>query len=185
MENWSRAISLHQAPDLPTQLVAAFRATLEEVLDADLILHVRDIAHPETEHQAENVRGILADLGVDPDDELRLREVWNKADLLGPDAAAIVEAAARRDPRVSLVSALTGQGVDALRDAVEADLAEPAREEVLHLGFDEGRARAWLFDHHLVRHETKTDDGFDLAVRWTDRERTQYNVVRADLETES
>jgi GTPase len=166
--------------DLPTQLVAAFRATLEEVLDADLVLHVRDIAHPETEHQAENVRAILGELGVDPDDPARIREVWNKADLLAPEAADTVEAAARRNPRVALVSALTGQGADALAAAIEADLAEPVREERLHLGFDEGRARAWLFERHLVRHEARTDDGYDLAVRWTAKDRSQYSALRAD-----
>ncbi len=75
--------------DLPHQLVAAFRATLEEVLEADLILHVRDIAHPESEAQAENVRAILAELGIDQDEQARMIEVWNKVDA----------AAARARPR--------------------------------------------------------------------------------------
>ena len=83
--------------DLPTELVAAFRATLEEVLDADLILHVRDIAHPETEMQAENVEAILAELGVDRDGQARMIEVWNKLDLLPPEAREAIAAGAARD----------------------------------------------------------------------------------------
>jgi GTPase len=165
--------------DLPTQLVAAFRATLEEVLDADLVLHVRDIAHPETEHQAENVREILSELGVDAEEERRIREVWNKIDLLLPDRAEAIANAAERKPPVTPVSALTGEGIDALAAAVADDLAEPVREETLHLGFDQGRARAWLFERHLVRAEAEGEDGYRLAVRWTDKERSQYNSLQA------
>jgi GTP-binding protein HflX len=160
--------------DLPTQLVAAFRATLEEVLDADLVLHVRDIAHLETEHQATNVREILGELGVDPDDTGRIREVWNKTDLLPAESAERIALSGRRTDRVTLVSALTGEGVDALLEAIEGDLAEPAREETVHLGFADGRARAWLFEHHLVQDERRTEDGFDLSVRWTARDRARY-----------
>ena len=100
--------------DLPTQLVAAFRATLEEVLEADLILHVRDISHPETEEQAADVGDILDSLGVDED--VALIEVWNKIDALSPDIrAALRRTDARRDD-VQAVSALTGEGIATLRD---------------------------------------------------------------------
>jgi GTP-binding protein HflX len=112
--------------ELPHQLVAAFRATLEEVLDADLILHVRDIAHGESEIQAENVRAILAELGVDPAAQARMLEVWNKVDLLGPARAEALAAVAARTPRALPISARTGQGVQALLAAVAAELAEPA-----------------------------------------------------------
>jgi len=163
--------------ELPHQLVAAFRATLEEVLEADLILHVRDIAHKESAAQAANVRSILAELGVDAEAQGRMIEVWNKADLLDPaDGEALAQVAART-PRVCLISARTGQGVPALLDAVAADLAEPTSEERLHLGFDQGRERAWLFDRKLVRAEHRTDDGYDLDVRWTDRDRSQYQAL--------
>jgi GTPase len=80
---------------------------------------------------------------------------------------------------VTPVSALTGEGLDALAAAVADDLAEPVREETLHLGFDEGRARAWLFERHLVRAEAEVEDGYRLAVRWTDKERSQYNSLQA------
>jgi GTP-binding protein HflX len=163
--------------DLPTQLVAAFRATLEEVLEADLILHVRDVAHPESEIQAESVRATLAEMGVAQDEQAGMVEVWNKVDALAPDQADALRLVAARNPRVAVVSALTGEGVPALLDLVAADLAEPTREETIRLGFDQGRQRAWLFDRKLVRAEHPRDDGYDLDVRWTDRDRSQYQAL--------
>ncbi len=163
--------------DLPHQLVAAFRATLEEVLEADLILHVRDVSHPETEIQAENVRAILGELGVGDQAQARMIEVWNKVDALDPVRAETLEQIAARDPRVAVISALTGQGVPALLDAIADDLAEPVADETLHLRFDQGRERAWLFDRKLVRSEHATDEGYDVDVRWTDRDRSQYRLL--------
>jgi GTP-binding protein HflX len=163
--------------ELPHQLVAAFRATLEEVLDADLILHVRDIAHGESEIQAENVRAILAELGVDPAAQARMLEVWNKVDLLDPARAEALAAVAARTPRALPISARTGQGVSGLLAAIAAELAEPACDETIRLGFDQGRQRAWLFDRHLVRSEVQTDEGYELAVHWTDRDRSQYRAL--------
>ncbi|MFO1144203.1 MAG: GTPase HflX [Amaricoccus sp.] len=159
--------------DLPTQLVAAFRATLEEVVEADLILHVRDIAHAETEIQAENVRSVLADLGVGRDEQ-RVLELWNKVDLLPIEKAEALRQVAARTPRAVVVSALTGGGVPELMRLVAAEIEEPRTEETLRLAFGQGRERAWLFDHRLVRSELPTDDGYELAVRWTERERSQY-----------
>ncbi len=160
--------------DLPTQLVAAFRATLEEVIEADLILHVRDISHPESEGQAENVHAVLAELGIDRDGQGRMLEVWNKVDLLPSEKADAVRQVAARTPRVAVISALTGDGVPGLMAAVAGEIEEPRVEETLRLGFDQGRKRAWLFDHRLVRAETPAEDGYEVAVRWTDRERSQY-----------
>jgi GTP-binding protein HflX len=163
--------------DLPTQLVAAFRATLEEVLEADLILHVRDVAHPESEIQAESVRATLAEMGVAQEEQAGMVEVWNKVDALARDQADALRLVAARNPRVAVVSALTGEGVPALLELVAADLAEPMREETIRLGFDQGRQRAWLFDRKLVRAEHPRDDGYDLDVRWTDRDRSQYQAL--------
>src|SRR5436309_6604996 len=103
--------------DLPTMLVAAFRATLEEVIEADVILHVRDATHEDTEAQAYDVENVLRQLGIDPADERRLIEVWNKIDRLDAEGRARLQnLAARRAPeeRPVLASALTGQGLDAL-----------------------------------------------------------------------
>jgi GTP-binding protein HflX len=163
--------------ELPTQLVAAFRATLEEVLDADLILHVRDITHPESELQAQNVRAILADLGIDETAQGGIIEVWNKLDRLAPEPAEAMRQIAARTPRVQAISATTGEGVPELLTAVATDLAEPAEGETIRVGFEQGRQRAWLFDRKLVRSETRTDDGFKLAVRWTERDRSQFRQM--------
>jgi GTP-binding protein HflX len=163
--------------ELPTQLVAAFRATLEEVLDADLILHVRDITHPESELQAQNVRTILAELGIDETAQGGIIEVWNKLDRLEPDQAEAMRQIAARTLRVQAISATTGEGVPELLAAVATDLAEPAEDETIRVGFEQGRQRAWLFDRKLVRSEIRTDDGFELSVRWTERDRSQFRQM--------
>jgi GTP-binding protein HflX len=154
--------------DLPTQLVAAFRATLEEVLDADLILHVRDIAHPDTEDQAADVAAILADLGVSDSDPML--EVWNKMDLLSGDAgAALATIAARRDD-VFAVSAVTGQGMGPLLAAVAETLSPPRHLSEVSLPHSEGRKRAWLYDQGIVEAEDVREDTAVLTVHWTDRQ---------------
>ena len=106
--------------DLPTELVAAFRATLEEVLAADLILHVRDVSHPETERQARDVEGILTDLGT-PEGTPRI-ELWNKVDLIDPEAREALAAQASRREDVAVISAATGEGTDAMLAACAAAL---------------------------------------------------------------
>jgi GTP-binding protein HflX len=151
--------------DLPTELVAAFRATLEEVLAADIILHVRDISHAETEEQARNVRDILTSLGVPAD--TRTFEVWNKLDLLPDDRAEAVRARAARDDAVLAISAISGEGLDQLQISVAEALQGALRNADLTLSFSEGRKRAWLFAQDVVIHETQTDDGFEITVRWS------------------
>jgi len=147
--------------DLPTLLVAAFRATLEEVIEADLILHVRDIAHPETEAQARDVEGVLSDLGIDTvPAESHILEVWNKIDLLSPVTRKEAQAAARfRDPRPALISATTGQGLDALLKAIDARLG--AHDEILTvtLPAHEGRLIHWLYEHADVLERSEDDEG--------------------------
>ena len=101
----------------------------------------------------------------------------NKIDALGPERAEALRQIAGRTPRVAAVSALTGEGVPALLDLVAAELAEPTRDETVSLRFDQGRQRAWLFDRKLVRAEHPREDGYDLEVRWTDRDRSQYQAL--------
>ncbi|WP_134079174.1 GTPase HflX [Rhodovulum visakhapatnamense] len=161
--------------DLPTQLVAAFRATLEEVLEADLVLHVRDIAHPDSEAQAEDVRTILADLGVAR--ETPQIEVWNKTDLLDPDRRAAVEAAAARHERVEAISAWTGQGIEPLLAAVTGILDETRQRRELYLDHGDGRRRAWLYDQGVVEGEAPDDDGSTLTVNWTARQEQRFRSL--------
>ena len=158
--------------DLPTELVAAFRATLEEVLAADVILHVRDISHPETEAQAEDVRAILTDLAVDAD--RALFEVWNKVDLLPETEVEAVMARATRDAGVLALSAVTGQGLDTLLEAVAETLQGAVLEETLVLPYAEGRKRAWLFEQDVVQEERQGEDGLALDVRWTAIQKARF-----------
>ncbi|MGO4914836.1 GTPase HflX [Pseudogemmobacter sp. W21_MBD1_M6] len=158
--------------DLPTQLVAAFRATLEEVLDADLILHVRDISHPQSREQAADVEEILTQLGVAED--APIIEVWNKMDALPDDARASFEVQAQRSDHIIPISALTGDGIDDLMAAIGGTL-EPAKiVETIVVPYSNGRARAWLFAEGLVEEEEAAEDGFHLKVRWTERQQQQY-----------
>lgn len=158
--------------DLPTELVAAFRATLEEVLAADVICHVRDISHAETEEQAEDVRTILSNLGV-PDTTPQI-EVWNKIDRIFPDDRAALRARAARDDDVVTLSAVTGEGMEDFLAAVTAALDAEKHDTTLALGFDEGRKRAWLFERGLVTREDQTEDGFRLDVTWSRKQEAQF-----------
>ena len=147
--------------DLPTQLVAAFRATLEEVLEADLIVHVRDISHPETAEQKHDVTDILAKLGVKP--ETPLIEVWNKLDLVAPDAREALETQAARSPDIFAISALTGEGVPALLEAISGIFDEEKTTRTLILPYADGKRRAWLHAEGVVVSETAGDDGYQTA----------------------
>jgi GTPase len=161
--------------DLPTQLVAAFRATLEEVLEADLILHVRDIAHPESAEQAADVMDILASLRVNA--STPMIEVWNKLDLVDPALRpALVDQAGKSD-RVFAASALTGEGIDLLLEAVSTVFDEEKQDVVLRLPFAEGKRRAWLHGEGVVVSETAGDDGYQIAVRWTARQAARFAAV--------
>ncbi|WP_101340675.1 GTPase HflX [Cereibacter azotoformans] len=158
--------------DLPTQLVAAFRATLEEVLEADLILHVRDIAHPETAEQAADVAEILQSLGVKG--ATPQYEVWNKLDLVEGAAHEQLVAQAQRSETVFALSALTGEGLPELLEAVSAAFDEEKTDRTLTLGFADGRRRAWLHAEGVVTAEAETDEGHRIEVRWTARQEKRY-----------
>jgi GTP-binding protein HflX len=136
--------------DLPTHLVAAFRATLEEVLEADLVLHVRDISHSDTDAQKEDVEAVLRDLGLESSVERGLAEVWNKLDLLDPQRLQVVRAQLARAGRSVGCSALRGEGVDELLRFIERELARA--RELIHLDVDlaDGAALSWLYDHGQV-----------------------------------
>ena len=161
--------------DLPTELVAAFRATLEEVLAADVILHVRDISHAESENQARDVTAILASLGVD--EERTLIEVWNKLDNLGEDEAAARRERAAREDDIHAISALTGEGIDGLLRDIAERLQGKKHQDVLSLDFSQGMQRAWLFRQDVVLSEDQTDKGFDITVLWTPKQKAQYDAL--------
>jgi GTP-binding protein HflX len=145
--------------DLPTTLVAAFRATLEEVIAADVILHVRDVSHEDSEAQSHDVEDVLRQLGIEPD-QGQIIEVWNKIDRVDPDERARLRNAAERAGRPAVpVSALTGEGIEQLTAAIEARIA--ATRTVLDLTLDasDGAGISWLHRNAEVLAKDLKDDG--------------------------
>ena len=158
--------------NLPTHLVAAFRATLEEVLEADLILHVRDMADPDNAAQAGDVMRILADLGIDEkESEKRLIEVWNKIDRLEPEAHdAILQKAATRD-NVLPVSAVNGEGVDKLMEVISNRLSGVLVETTIVIPADKQAMISWAYENAVVDGREDNEDGsVSLDVRLTDQQ---------------
>ena len=162
--------------DLPTQLVAAFRATLEEVTAADIIVHVRDIANPDTSAQKQQVLEILAELGViESSDEpepgasppVPMIEVWNKWDLLDPDQVVdlLAERARRPDDKIVPLSAVTGEGCQDLRDCLAGMLTADARLHTFLLPAGAGQQLAWLHAHGDVVSDEAAGEGADGPLR--------------------
>ena len=151
--------------ELPTQLVAAFRATLEEVASADLIVHIRDIAHPESDAQAADVTTVLSTLGLDEPGSPPRLEAWNKLDLLkGDDRAALLNEALRREDVVTL-SALRGEGVEQLREAIANKLQNGSVVHRLKLAASDGSRLAWLHARGDVLDQRVEGETMHLAVK--------------------
>jgi len=169
--------------DLPTQLVAAFRATLEEVTGADIILHVRDIAHPDSDAQAEDVLAVLGEIGVGPrapeaqaGEGAPIIEVWNKIDMLDAESReAILAEAARRDDVVTL-SALTGDGVEDLRRFVSGRLSTGNRVRTLSVPVADGAALAWLHANGEVIGQEVKGDSMTIEVRLSDKDLARFGA---------
>nr|WP_245197442.1 GTPase HflX [Labrys sp. LIt4] len=154
--------------ELPTMLVAAFRATLEEVLEANVILHVRDISHGDTEAQASDVRSILNSLGIEEGTGQAVIEVWNKVDLLEAPAREALLTASRRDGenRPIVVSAVTGEGVPALLDRVEAVVAAGRLTLSVDIPPADGAGLAWLHANtDVLARETDEDGVTHVSIR--------------------
>ena len=159
--------------ELPTELVASFRATLEEVTAAHLVVHIRDIAHPETVDQAKDVESILESLGLSRD--VRRIEVWNKTDMLNAEELVALANSVERIENIFMTSALTGAGVSEFLAALSLILTPDKVTSKIKLAFSEGRERAWLFEQGVVVSEQQTVDGFVVQVRWTLRQKKGFN----------
>ncbi|QIG55275.1 GTPase HflX [Altererythrobacter sp. BO-6] len=154
--------------DLPTQLVAAFRATLEEVTGADVILHVRDMSNPSHEAQKKQVLSVLADLGVtdgEGQSKIPIVEAWNKVDLVGLERAAELREMAAQQDDALVISALTGEGVDALLERIGALLTKEARVIELELPVSDGKRIAWLHANGEVLAEEDAGEGEGSPIR--------------------
>jgi GTPase len=147
--------------DLPTHLVAAFRATLEEVTEADVVVHVRDIAHPDSNAQKSDVEGVLASLGIDETTRSgRMLEVLNKIDRLPDDQRiAVKQRAASGNEPVAAVSAITGEGIDELRSVIAQLLGVNDQVCAFTLDLSDGAAIAWLYAHGEVVERTDAPEG--------------------------
>jgi GTP-binding protein HflX len=146
--------------DLPTHLVAAFRATLEELLEADLILHVRDLADPDNQVQAQDVLRILTDLGIDEKARAeRLIEVWNKIDLLDPETRAGLVQKAENTDNTTAVSAITGEGLDHLLEEIGRRLSGVMTECTVVLPVERLQLLPWVYQHAIVDAREDLEDG--------------------------
>ena len=151
--------------DLPTELIAAFRATLEEVASADLLIHVRDMAHPDRDAQAEDVEDVLTSLGIGEGEGPARLEAWNKVDLLGEDERKALLAEAERREDVIPISALTGWGLDTLRGSISRALQRDTQVHRIRLDASEGNRLAWLHSRGEVLDQRMLGNDIEVDVR--------------------
>ncbi len=171
--------------DLPTQLVAAFRATLEEVISADIVVHVRDIAHSESDAQRDDVLSILRDMGIgngpEAGDDPAMIELWNKADLLSSDRQAKLAETARRNGNILLVSAQKGEGIDGFRNLLSDTIAAANTTRSLSLRADDGAALAWLHGRGKVTNQAEHGDRIAVDVSLSRQLWGQFDKQFADV----
>ena len=161
--------------NLPTELIAAFRATLEEVLSADLIIHVRDISHENTEDQDYEVNRVLQSLGVS--DNTPILEVWNKIDLLEPEKRNSLKNTANRRKKICAISSLTHDGINSFIKEVKRKIEPKKFFDTLIVPFEFGDRKAWLHKNGVVVNEFYTDNGFKLEVNWTSDQKAKYQFI--------
>jgi GTP-binding protein HflX len=165
--------------DLPTELIAAFRATLEEVASADLLIHVRDMAHPDHEAQAEDVEDVLASLGIGEGEGPARLEAWNKVDLLAEaERQALLTEADRREDVVP-ISALNGWGVDHLRDKIAQALQQGTQIHLVRLNSREGGRVAWLHARGEVLEQRVDGDELELSVRLSPENWARFQAMES------
>tara|TARA_B100000963_G_C22588665_1_gene654383 strand:+ start:297 stop:1577 length:1281 start_codon:yes stop_codon:yes gene_type:complete len=158
--------------DLPTELIAAFRATLEEVLAADLILHVRDISHDNTENQAVEVKKVLRKLGIS--ESTPVLELWNKMDIVEPEKQNGLKNIAERRLSVCYLSAMTGEGISGLVEAIKNQVEPQKFSETVLVPFEFGKKKAWLHENGVVINEVYTDVGFKFDVIWSAQQKEKF-----------
>jgi len=166
--------------ELPTQLVAAFRATLEEVISADLILHVRDISHPDTDAQRTDVETVLAEIGAGGEGGAPLLEAWNKIDLLEGEEDERVRAEAARRDNVVLISALSGEGVEDLLTCATEHLRKGSNVRVAKVSASDGEAMAWLHSHGEVLGQHSDGVETEYEVRLSDADWARFQARQAE-----
>lgn len=164
--------------DLPTQLIAAFRATLEEVIAADLIVHVRDISHPDSEAQKGDVLAVLNELGVAGEGASPMIEAWNKIDLLAAEEAQRVRELADRRKDVVVISAMGGEGIDALQRLMSDRLSTGASVRSIVLAEHDGAGLAWLHAHGEVLESRNEEGALHVAVKMSEADHARFLTSR-------
>ena len=165
--------------DLPTELIAAFRATLEEVASADILVHVRDMAHPDRQAQAADVEDVLASLGIGEGEGPARIEAWNKVDLLTDSEEKALLAEAKRREDVVPISALTGWGVDRLRECISAMLQRGTQIHHIRLDAAEGSRLAWLHARGEVIEQRMDGEALELAVRLSPDNWARFQAIES------
>ena len=160
--------------ELPTQLVAAFRATLEEVISADLIVHVRDISHPDSDAQRQDVEQVLTEIGAMGEGRVPILEAWNKIDLLGSDEAERIQAEAERRENVVRISAVSGEGVDDLIGTAAERLSEGNKLRKVTLSAGDGEAIAWLHANGEIVDQRDDELETEFEVRLSDADWARF-----------
>jgi GTP-binding protein HflX len=163
--------------DLPTELIAAFRATLEEVRSADLLVHVRNMAHPDREAQREDVDDVLASLGLAEEGAPPRIEAWNKMDLVSPEERERLHEEARRRNDVVPISAVTGEGLDDLRDCMAEKLRSGEQVHQIRIPATEGSKIAWLHSRGEVLDQRVDHDAVELSVRLSPENWARYQAL--------
>jgi GTP-binding protein HflX len=168
---------------LPTHLVAAFRATLEEVTEADIIVHVRDVSHAESEAQKADVEAVLGELGLASRIETGVIEALNKIDRLGPEARQWIANEADRNPLLVPISAMSGEGIDRLLARLDAVLAEDRHVVELAIDLADGASLAWLYRHGQVLKRTDDETSAHLTVGLAPADLKRFESRRAAVES--
>ena len=161
--------------DLPTELIASFRSTLEEVLNSDVILHVRDISHPNTKNHSQDVLGILEKIGLD--ENIPVLEVWNKIDL-HPECQKM------QQPDISLnkrkiypVCAASGLGLENLKTGIINVISSRYSKDIRCISTTDGKKRAWLYRNGVVESERLVDENYKMVLRWSEKQRKQFDLL--------
>ena len=160
--------------DLPTHLISAFKATLEEVINANVILHIRDISHKESNHQALDVADTLDKLDWGGKERPPIIEIHNKIDKLNSSDLSNIRVSQNPSRSPVLLSALTGKGFDYLQNEIKKALSTGKKLEEIFIKFCDQRHRSWLFEKKIVDFETVVDGGYLIKVRWTEDQRGQF-----------
>lgn len=165
--------------DLPTELIAAFRATLEEVASADLLIHVRDMSHPDREAQAADVEDVLTSLGIGEGEGPARLEAWNKIDLLKDDERQALLAEAQRRDDVIPISALTGWGLDSLRSCISQSLQRGTQVHRIRLDAAQGSRLAWLHSRGEVLDQRVEGDEIEVDVRLSPDNWARFQAIES------